>query len=309
MCRIYKVGGIYMTTDLILLDEKAIKDKMYFIRGQNVMIDSDLAKIYGYSTKRFNEQVKNNIERFPEDFMFQLNDEEIIYLSRSNFSTSIQTKGVKGGRVYNPYAFTEQGIYMLMTVLKGEKAIKQSKSLIRIFKKMKDYLLDNNLLNMVLSHDNKLNYIDNEMKLLQKSIDDIKEKKKHNQIFFNGEYYDAYSSIIDIFKNCKKELIIIDSYADKYTLDLISRLKENVILITTNKLLKQIDIDNYNKQYNNLTIKYDNTFHDRYFILDKKLIYHCGTSLNYVGNKTFSINILEDKEIKELLLNKIKKLN
>ena len=116
----------------------------YIIRNQKVMIDSDLAEIYGYTTKRFNEQVKNNKEKFDEDFMFQLDDNEMALLSRSNFSTSIQTKGIKGGRTYNPYAFTEQGIYMLMTVLKGELAIKQSKTLIRLFKEMKDFILENN---------------------------------------------------------------------------------------------------------------------------------------------------------------------
>ena len=135
-----------MTNNLILIDEKAIKDKIYFIRGKMVMIDYDLAEIYGYSTKNFNRQVKNNIERFDEDFRFQLNEIEIEYLSRCKNFTTMQTKGIKGGRVYNPYAFTEEGIYMLMTVLKGEKAINQSKALIRIFKSMKDYLVNNKIL-------------------------------------------------------------------------------------------------------------------------------------------------------------------
>ena len=153
--------------DIILIDENVIKNKIYYIREQYVMIDSQLAEIYGYTTKRFNEQVKNNIERFDSDFMFQLSDEEVIELSRSNFSTTIQTKGVKGGRVYKPYAFTEQGIYMLMTVLKGEKAVEQSKQLIRIFKKMKDYLSNNNLFDK-------------------------------DELYFYKEW-DAYSKLIDIF--------------------------------------------------------------------------------------------------------------
>ena len=122
-----------MTNELEVIDEKSIKNKIYFIRGKEVMIDSDLAKIYG--TKDFNRQVKNNINKFDEDFMFQLTDGEVQELSRSKILTSMQTKEIKGGRIYLPYAFTEQGIYMLMTVLKGEKATKQSKALIRIFKK------------------------------------------------------------------------------------------------------------------------------------------------------------------------------
>lgn len=126
-----------------LIDETLLKSRIYTIRGVRVMLDADLAEIYGYSTKVFNQQVKNNIEKFDEDFRFQLNDAEITSLSRSKILTSMQVKGVKGGRSYKPYAFTEQGIYMLMTVLKGERATAQSKALIRLFKQMKDCIVQN----------------------------------------------------------------------------------------------------------------------------------------------------------------------
>ena len=126
-----------------LIDETLLKSRIYTIRGVKVMLDADLAEIYGYSTKVFNQQVKNNIEKFDEDFRFQLNDTEITSLSRSKILTSMQVKGVKGGRSYKPYAFTEQGIYMLMTVLKGERATAQSKALIRLFKQMKDCIVQN----------------------------------------------------------------------------------------------------------------------------------------------------------------------
>ena len=125
--------------------EIKIKNKIYTIRGAQVMLDSDLAEIYGYTTKAFNQQVMRNLEKFEgEEFMFRLKEDEMEYLSRSQNVTSMQTIGVKGGRVYLPYAFTEQGIYMLMTVLKGELAIKQSRALVIAFKAMKDYILDNN---------------------------------------------------------------------------------------------------------------------------------------------------------------------
>lgn len=152
-----------MTTDLVLIDEKTIKDKMYYIRGEYVMIDSDLAKIYGYETRTFNQQVKNNIEKFEEDFMFRLTENEYSFLMSKNL-TSKNNIG-RGGRRKLPYVFTEQGIYMLMTILKGDLAIKQSKALIRVFKKMKDYLINNNILkqeninNMVIKHDNEINFI------------------------------------------------------------------------------------------------------------------------------------------------------
>lgn len=127
--------------EIVIVDETTIKSKIYNIRNQKVMLDFELAEIYGYSTKRFNEQVKNNYEKFDDDFMFQLSKDEWEIL-RSNFSTS-KSVGGSGGRRYFPYAFTEQGIYMLMTVLKGELAVKQSKALIRMFKQMKDFIIEN----------------------------------------------------------------------------------------------------------------------------------------------------------------------
>lgn len=158
-----------MKNGLVVLDEKSIRDKIYVIRGREVMIDSDLAKIYGYTTKRFNEQVQRNIGKFEDDFMFQLNEMEFINLRSQNATSN------RGGRTYLPYAFTEQGIYMLMTVLKGDKATIQSKALIRIFKKMKDYIIENN--NYLVSYDDilKLSLQTNEN---TKGIKEIRKEMK-----------------------------------------------------------------------------------------------------------------------------------
>ena len=131
-----------MKEDVVIHSESDLRSKIYIIRGKQVMLDFDLAEIYGYSVKAFNQQVKNNIEKFDDDFRFQLNAGEVIELSRSKFLTSMQVKGVKGGRSYFPYAFTEQGIYMLMTVLRGELATRQSKVLVRLVKAMKDYIIE-----------------------------------------------------------------------------------------------------------------------------------------------------------------------
>ena len=131
-----------MENEIVIHNETDLQSKIYTIRGMKVMLDFDLAEIYGYSVKAFNQQVKNNIEKFDEDFRFQLSSYEVLELSRSKILTSIQVKGVKGGRAYLPYAFTEQGIYMLMTVLKGDLATRQSKILIRLFKGMKDFIVD-----------------------------------------------------------------------------------------------------------------------------------------------------------------------
>ena len=174
----------------------------------------------------------------------------------------------------------------------------------RTFVSMRKYISDNlieqKFINeLVLRHES-------DIKLLQESFDKLGEKEIKNEIYFNGQIYDSYSKIVDIMSEAKNELIIIDGYANKIVLDMISELKVNVILIVKTKcLLKKLDIEKYNLQYNNLKIIYNDTFHDRYFILDKKIIYHCGTSINHIGSKTFSINKLEDEIVIRSLLENI----
>lgn len=291
------------------MQEENIIDKIYEIRGKQVMLDSDLAEIYEYETKNFNRQVKNNIERFEEDFMFQLTDTEYDEILRcKNFTSSLN----HGGRRYNPYVFTEQGIYMLMTVLKGEKAITQSKMLIRTFKKMKDYIVDNNLIrqdyinNMVLEDHNSIRIIDSKINLLHQSFSKLEENKKSNELYFRGKLYDAYSKIRDIFKEAKNELIIVDRYTDKTILDMIKDLKVNVILITgKNTKITKLDIDKYNSTYNNLNIYYSDIIHDRYIIIDRNTIYHCGNSINHIGYRGSSIDVMGDKSAKDGILNDV----
>lgn len=287
-----------MTNEIAIISEEDIKNKIYIIRGKEVMLDSDLAKIYGYTTKDFNRQVKNNIERFDDDFRFQLTNKEIEYLSRCKNFTAMQTKGIRGGRTSNPYAFTEQGIYMLMTVLKGDRAIEQSKILIRLFKGMKDYLINNNLIeqryinSLVLKHDNKLLEYDSKFEDIFSKFDS--ENYLKNKLIFKNHIYDAYSFLIDLLKQAKDEIIIIDNYCDKEILDLICNIKINVIVISknmNNELIKK-----YQNQYNNLTIKYDDSFHDRFIIIDKIKVYHLGSSLKDLGKKCSYISKIDDND-------------
>ena len=259
--------------ELIIEEELKIENMIYEIRGKQVMLDSDLAKLYQVETKRINEAVKNNLEKFPERFSWILSKEEYNHL-RSNFSTSSSIKNY-GGRRYNPRVFTEQGVAMLATVLKSHVATRVSIAIMDAFVSMKKYI-SNELLeqqyikNMLLKHDNEINNLDNIVLLLQESFDKLQNKELVNEIYFEGQIYDAYSKILEIISKAKEEIIIIDNYADKTILDMISRTKTKVILITRkNSLLSNIDIEKYNKQYNNLIVKYDNTFHDRYIILDK----------------------------------------
>ena len=289
----------------LTVNEIKIENMIYEIRDKQVMLDSDLARLYQVETKRINEAVKRNPEKFPERFCFMLDDYECAIL-RSQFATSNE-KQTRGGRRYNMMVFTEQGVAMLATILKSNIATKVSIRIMDAFVAMRHYIGNNeyrlsNVEAKVLEHDN-------DIKLLQESFQKFEEKKVINEIYFNGQIYDAYSKIIDIFKEAREELIIIDGYSDKTVLDMIKELTCKIILITKkNSNLKGLDIEKYNTQYHNLNIIYNDTFHDRYFIIDKEIIYHSGTSINHAGSRTFSVNILEDELVKETLLNKIEEI-
>ena len=194
---------------------------------------------------------------------------------------------------------------MLSTILKSKVAVETSIRIMDAFVKMRKYISANlieqdNMKNMLIKHDN-------EIKLLQESFSKLEEKEKINHIFYEGQIYDAYSLLIDIFNEAKKEIIIIDNYADKSILDMITNLNVKVIIVTKKfNLLKDIDIKKYNKQYHNLKVIYSDKFHDRFIILDKKVLYHSGASYKDLGNKCFAINKIEDNEYLKNILKKIK---
>ncbi len=292
-----------------LIETGVIKNKIYTIRGVQVMLDYDLAEIYGYETKRFNEQVKNNISRFPEDFRFQLTADEAQQVSRSIFSTTImQTKGRKGGRVYLPFAFTEQGIYMLMTVLKGETATRQSIALIRLFKTMRQYLSDNALVFQNLDRINmKLLEHDKAIGQVLKQLEEPGEKKA--VLFFRGQMFDAFSCIADIIHTAEKEIVLIDGYTNTATLDLLSKKKEGVEvkIYTSGKhsKLTESEIDSFNKEYPTLSVNYTDEFHDRFMILDSHTLYHIGASIKDAGKRAFEISQIDDEKQTEEILRRL----
>ena len=291
--------------EVVTKENIKIEDMIYEIRGKQVMLDSDLARLYKCKngTKTINLAVKRHINRFPERFMFQLTKDEYDYLR-------FQTETAKENNMSRtlPYAFTEQGVAMLAAILRTPVAEWISIQIMDAFVTMRKYistnLLEQKYINkMVLEHDCQI-------KLLQDSFQKIEEKKKANEIYFNGQIYDAYSKIQEIFKSANKRLVIIDAYADNTILDIIKRLNIEVTIITKpNNLLTEQDIEKYNKQYNNLTVIYNNTFHDRYFILDDEIIYHCGASINRIGYKTFSITLIGDEDVKNTLINKVKEID
>ncbi len=283
---------------------KNIEDLIYEIRGVQVILDSDLAYLFGCKngTKEINQAVKNNIEKFPERFSWILNDEESQNFLVKNFDQkNIETRG---GKFKNPRVFTEQGVAMIATILKSKTAVEVSIRIMDAFVSMRKYistsLIEQKYVNDLVFKDSK------RLDMLEIAFSKFEEKKIINEIYFKGQIYDAYSKIISIFKEAKQNLVIIDGYADKSVLDMIRGLDVNVILIVKKcGLLTKTDIKKYNEQYNNLTVFCDNSFHDRYIIIDKNVVYHCGASINYAGSKTFSINILEDKYIINSLFNAI----
>ena len=291
-----------------IIEKEKVENLIYEVRGKQVMLDSDLAKLYNVETKRINEAVKNNLEKFPERFSWKLTDEESKMFLVENFD---QKKETRGGKYKNPRVFTEQGVMMLATILKSKIATATTIRIMDAFVEMKMYFsIDiNNNENRLSNVETKVIEHDKNIRLLQESFDKLSEKRKKSEIYFKGQIYDAYSKIIDIFNESKEQLVIIDTYADKKILDIIKEQNFNVIIITKkNNLLSKESIEKYNEQYSNLKVIYDNTFHDRYFIIDNQKVYHCGTSINRIGYKTFSINLIDDKEVTKPLINRIKKL-
>lgn len=290
----------------ININENAIKSLIYVVRGQQVMLDSDLAEMYQVETKVFNQAVKRNIERFPEDFCFRITREEYDTL-RSQIVTSKE----KGGRRYLPYVFTEQGIAMLSAVLRSDVAIQVSIRIMNTFVEMRRFMTSNSL---VL---NRINETEVKQLLYQKDTDEkfdkvfryISEHEEVTQkIFFEGQIYDAYSLLADLVSKAEKEIILIDNYVDIGTLNILAKKQEKVTvrIYTVKKTkLSAEDVGNFNKQYPVLEVHHTGEFHDRFLIVDGILAYHIGASLKDAGKKCFAINRLEDSENIRDILNRL----
>ena len=280
--------------NLIEKENIEIKNMIYEIRGKQVMLDSDLAKLYHVETKRINEAVKNNMEKFPKRFSWKLTEEESKNFLVENFDQ--KNMETRGGRYRCPRVFTEQGVAMLATVLKSKVATQVSIRIMDAFVAMRKYissdLIEHN--KMLINHENRLNVLEN-------TFNNFKEKNNH--LFFEGQIYDAYSLMLKIFEKAEDSIIIIDNYVDKNILDILSKTNRKVTLVT-NKYQIQ-DYEKYKEQYNNVTLVINNSFHDRFIILDKKVLYHSGASFKDLGKKCFAITKMESKEILDSLLNKL----
>ncbi len=298
---------IVTITDTVCLPNQMIdlSKMIYTIRGKQVMLDSDLAILYGYEVKRLNEQVKNNINRFPEDFMFQMTKEEVKDL-RSKFSTANLNPKSRS----LPHVFTEQGIYMLATVLNGEIAEKQSIFIMRAFREMRHFIMNNErMFERINSIELKqLEYQKESEEKFNKIFDYIVDHKEVNQkIFFDGQIYDAFSLLTDIVGQAKREIVLIDGYIDVITLNILAKKNSGVDVFAytlPSARISSQDINNFNAQYPTLTIKKTIAFHDRFLIIDGVEGYHIGASLKDAGKKCFGVNKIEGTDVVKDIMKK-----
>ena len=310
-----------------IITVEGIRNRVYMIRGMQVMLDSDLAEIYGYDLKAMNQQVKRNINRFPEDFMFQIDKDEVPDSLKSQFATLNINENKRGMHIKKlPYAFTEQGIYMLATVLKGELAEKQSIFIMRAFKEMRHYIKQNeqfvtqNEMNMVLSRvsentvriagmidhqkkmDKSIAQIETSIELLNENF--ISDKDCKHFVIYKGQKFEADKAYIDIYQQAIRSIYVIDDYVNAKTLELLSQKNTGVevILFTENGhgrkgFLTDSVVNDFKEQYPPLRIKSNPDWHDRLIVLDYNLptekVYHCGASSKDAGKKLCAINEIE----------------
>ena len=289
-----------------------IQNLIFTVRSVQVMLDSDLAKIYGVDLKRLNEQVKRNLDRFPENFRFQLTKEEyngIVSQPAASESNSLRSQNAtlesKRGkyRKYLPFVFSEQGVAMLSAVLRSETAIKVSVQVIQAFVEMRKFIAGNALVFQRLDTiERKQLETDGKFEKVFRAIE-AREVKPANGIFFDGQIFDAYVFIKGLIRKAKSSIILIDNYVDETVLMMLSRRKKNCkALIYTQKITGQLKLDlkKHNEQYPAVEIKRYDKSHDRFLILDKKAVYHIGASLKDLGKKWFAFSLIKF-DAKELI--------
>ena len=276
----------------------SIENMIYEIDGKEVMLDTDLAKLYHVETKRVNEAVTRNKEKFPNRISWITNDKEVEILWSQNATANISSKSRTKPRV-----FTEQGVYMLATILKSKEAIKTSIRIMDTFVKMRHYINYNkNVLprRFLLLEDK----VDENTKRIDELFDKFNPKIiTKNSIFFKGDIYDAYSVLLEIFSLSKEEIIIVDNYVGKILLDDLRSINKNIIIISSN--INDTLRNKYLKQYNNIKFINNNSYHDRFIIIDRKIAFHSGASFKDLGKKCFAINNIENEKETEKLINEV----
>ena len=287
------IDGLEKENNIANINTK-VENMIYEIRGVQVMLSSDVATLYQTETRRVNEVIKRNIKRFPNTFCFQLTETEF-YNLKSQIAISNET--THGGVRYLPYVLTEQGIMMLSGLLKSDIAVKVNVQIIDAFVKLRRYV-SNSLLSSetLLDHEKRILQLEN-------TFNKMHEKQKINTIFFEGQIFDAYTLLLDLFETAKKEIIIIDNYASKELLKILKNIDKRILIISKN--IDDLLIKKYNCEYSNIEFKNLDIFHDRFLIIDRKKLYSCGASFKDLGKKCFAINEMESQKIIDALLEKI----
>ena len=294
-----------MEKEMTVIDRNSIESKILNIRNKQVMLDSELAAIYGIETKVFNQAVKRNIERFPDEFRFQLTEEEMNTFfkpaSRSQIVTLNSSGNLRGSNIkYRPYAFTEQGGAMLSAVLRSKTAVKVSIEIMNAFVQMRHYLQENaNIISRLTNTETKLLEHDKNFERIFAALESNPKTKKEG-VFFQGQIFDAYVFFQNIIQKAKKEIILIDSYVDLSVLEQLSKKKSGVqVTIYTDSKTKisALDVQKFNLQYPQLTLNYTSKMHDRFLIIDNKTVYHIGASLKDLGKKCFAFELMEESAV------------
>jgi hypothetical protein len=301
-----------------LIKQETIQNRIFAIRGCQVMLDSHLADLYGSEIRRLNEQVKRNIERFPKEFMFRLTEDEYEFLRSQNVTLKKETDSLRSQnailddkrgkhRKYLPYVFTEQGVAMLSAVLRSEMAIKVSIQIMEAFVEMRKFIAENAIIFQ------RLAYIERRQLEADKNFEHIfdalqsKDIEPKQGVFYDGQVFDAYTFISSIIRKAKTSIILIDNYVDDTVLSLFTKRKKGVaVTIYTRNISQQIalDIEKHNTQYEPIIVKEFKVAHDRFLIIDEKELYHIGASLKDLGKKWFAFSKMDKETL--LMLNKLK---
>lgn len=295
------------------LSKRDIEDRIYTVRGVQVMLDSHLAELYQVETKALNQAVKRNIDRFPDGFRFQLTDKEFVELNSMFESSSLRSQSVtsnsRGGRRYNPYVFTEQGVAMLSAVLRSDIAVKVSIQIMQAFVAMRKFLINNASVFQRLDQvELKQLKTDEKVEQIFKALEAGKPEPNQG-IFFDGQIFNAYVFASDLIKKAQQEIILMDNYMDETTLTHLAKKAEKVkVLLFTKSISKQLllDVKKANQQYgNSFQIKELKNSHDRFLIIDRNELYHIGASLKDLGKKWFAFSKME-KSITSMILEQLK---
>ena len=302
-----------MTNELIrqniIGDSSEIEKRIFVCRGVQVMLDTDVAALFNVETKNLNKAMKRNIDRFPEDFCFQLNSKEFKDLRFQNVTSS---EGKYGGRRYLPYVYTEHGIVALAGVLKSEIAAKMSVAIARAFIQMRHFIAENGdvLLKLTQLQNRQINFEIETNKRFDEILNLINKSDLPKQVlFFDGQYFDAYDFITGLIRKANSSIVLIDPYCDNRALSFVKNRNDGVSILvckSTKSKLTVKEINLYKKQYGEITIIDNDTIHDRFLIIDNNECYSLGASLNYAGKKTFVVTAIEDSLIIEAIKERIK---